>query len=534
MPRKTSKTSSTTPGRNPSSKSAAQSARTGKRAAKTKAQPAAEVEATPEEAESEPIVPVETHGGLFREETDSLGTVRVPFNVYYGAQTQRAVENFTVSGRLPHRGLVRAYVAVKKACAMANQSLGKLDDRRGEVICRACDEVLGRDELIDQWVVDVFQAGAGTSMNMNTNEVLANRALELMGKQRGQYALLSPNDHVNMSQSTNDTFPTAMHVAALLVWKDLAKALNHLARVLRTKARLFDSVLKSARTHLQDAVPIRLGQEFAAYGEAVQEAHERIDRATHGLLTVALGGSAAGTGLNTHEQYASTAVGNLGRIVNLPLAAAKNLPLRMQSMAPVAAVSGALRNLALELIRIANDLRLLASGPRTGLAEINLPAVQPGSSIMPGKVNPSLAECLNMICFQVIGNDTAIAMAVQAGQLELNVMMPGMAVALLDSMEYLKNFLPVFAHKCVEGITVNEDRCRGYFEASVGLATILNQKIGYLKAAEVAKQSVASGKSILEICRQERLLSAEEFRALGQPKASTEPSASLLGRQKKP
>ncbi len=497
-----------------------------------KRKPAAATEAAESQPSEVTECPPATHD-YFREEVDSLGTVKVPFNVYWGVQTQRALENFPVSGRLPHPYLVRAYVAVKKACAMANHSLGKLEEHRNRAICRACDEVLGRGDLVDQWVVDVFQAGAGTSMNMNTNEVLANRALEHIGKQRGQYNMISPNDHVNMSQSTNDTFPTAMHVAALLLWKDLAKGLNQLSRVFKTKARLFDSVLKSARTHLQDAVPIRLGQEFSAYGEAISEARERIDAAAEGLQTVALGGSAAGTGLNTHEQFASTAVANLGRVVNLPLKSTRNLPLRMQSMMPVAAMSGALRNLALELIRIANDLRLLASGPRTGLAEINLPPVQPGSSIMPGKINPSLAECLNMICFQVVGNDTAIAMAVQAGQLELNVMMPGMAVALLDSMEYLKNFLPVFTEKCVEGITVNDKRCLEYFETSVGLATVLNQKIGYLKAAKVAEEALAKGKSIVEICRRKKLLSPEELKALQKPKTTTQPRASLLGKSKK-
>ncbi|NIA21853.1 MAG: aspartate ammonia-lyase [Anaerolineaceae bacterium] len=497
-----------------------------------KRKPAAATEAVESQPTEDAEHPPAAHDH-FREEVDSLGTVKVPFNVYYGAQTQRALENFPVSGRLPHPHLVRAYVAVKKACAMANLSLGKLEERRSRAICRSCDEVLGRGDMVDQWVVDVYQAGAGTSMNMNTNEVLANRALEHMGKQRGQYNIISPNDHVNMSQSTNDTFPTAMHVAALLLWKDLAKALNQLSRVFKTKARLFDSVLKSGRTHLQDAVPIRMGQEFGAYGGAIHEARERIDAAAEGLQVVALGGSAAGTGLNTHEQFASTAVANLGRVVNLPLKSTRNLPLRMQSMMPVAAMSSALRNLALELIRICNDLRLLASGPRTGLAEINLPAVQPGSSIMPGKVNPSLVECLTMICFQVVGNDTAIAMAVQAGQLELNVMMPGMAVALLDSMEYLKNFLPVVTEKCVEGITVNDQRCLAYFETSIGLATVLNQKIGYLEAAKVTKETLAKGKSVLEICRRRKLLSPEELKALRKPKTSTVPRATLIGKPKK-
>ncbi len=461
--------------------------------------------------------------GPFRTEKDSLGSVKVPAGAYYGAQTQRAVENFPVSGRRPHRELVLAYVAVKKACAITNQSFDKLDERRSQAICQACDEVLGQGALLDQWVVDPYQAGAGTSMNMNTNEVLANRALELMEKPRGRYDILSPNDHVNMSQSTNDTFPTAMHAAILLSWQALRKALDQLARDFAAKGRIFDTVLKSGRTHLQDAVPIRLGQEFGAYGSALASARARLDGAAEGLEEVALGGSAVGTGLNTHERFASTAVGHLGRVINLPLRAASDLRERMQSMLPVAAISSGLRNLALELIRIANDLRLLSSGPRTGLAEIQIPAVQPGSSIMPGKINPSLAECLNMICFQVIGNDTAVAMAVQAGQLELNVMMPGMAVAVLDSTSYLANFLPVFGERCVGGITVDDSRCRVHFENSLGLATVLNQRIGYLKAAEVAKQALEEGSSIVDVIRRDKLMTPTELKSLLSRKRLTEP-----------
>ena len=470
----------------------------------------------------EPVTQVKA-GLTYRVERDSMGEVNVPVGAYYGAQTQRAVENFPVSGRKTHPAMIRAYVAIKRACAMSNESLGKLDQRRGRAICQACDEVLGRNQFLDQWVVDIYQAGAGTSMNMNTNEVLANRALEHMNKRRGQYDLLSPNDHVNMSQSTNDTFPTAMHVAALLVWRELRLVLEQLVRDLSAKGRIFNTVIKSGRTHLQDAVPIRLGQEFSAYAAAVQDAWKAIDHAADGLCEVALGGSAAGTGLNTHERWSATVVPQLGKLLDLPLRPARDLRQRMQSMLPVTGMSSALRNLALELIRIANDLRLMASGPRTGLAEIELPPVQPGSSIMPGKVNPSLAECLNMICFQVVGNDTAVAMAAQAGQLELNVMMPGMVVSLLDSMVYLKNFLPVFCQKCLAGITVNVDRCEAYFESSVGLATLLNQKIGYLKAAEVAKRAVAENRSALEIIREEDLISAKELKVLLERKTITEP-----------
>ena len=446
--------------------------------------------ATPAAADIASAVSTRPSPGAMRTESDSMGQVQVPAEAYYGVQTVRATENFQVSGRRPHLEMVRAYVAIKKACAVTNRELGKLDEHRERAICQAADEVLSRNQWLDQWVVDVFQAGAGTSMNMNTNEVLANRALEMMGRRRGEHDALSPNDHVNMSQSTNDTFPTAMHIAVLLVYDGLRQALDDMIRTLNTKSRLFDRIMKSGRTHLQDAVPIRLGQEFAAYRGAIEESRNHLDYAAKGLREVALGGSAVGTGINTHEHFSKIAIGHLGRIVNLPLTPAKDLRLRMQSMQPIAAMSAAMRNLALELTRLANDLRLLSSGPRTGLAEILLPAVQPGSSIMPGKINPSMVECLNMICFQVIGNDTAVALGVQAGQLELNVMMPGMAVALLDSMTYLRQFLPTFSSRCLAGITVDEERCRWYLENSVGLATILNQKIGYLKAAEVAKKEI--------------------------------------------
>ena len=484
--------------------------------------------APPVEPPADVAAPAATH----RVETDSLGAVRVPAGAYYGAQTQRAVENFPVSGRRSHPAMITAYVAIKKACAMANHTVDKLDNRRSRTIVQACDDVLNRGLLMDQWVVDIYQAGAGTSMNMNTNEVLANRALELMGKQRGQYEMVSPNDHVNMSQSTNDTFPTAMHIATLLVWKDLRKVLDQLARDLSAKARIFDSVIKSGRTHLQDAVPVRLGQEFAAYAAAVRQAVAHILSAAEGLYEVALGGSATGTGLNTHERFASIAVTVLGKLVNLPLRPAADMRQRMQSMFPMAAMSAALRNLALELTRIANDLRLLSSGPRTGFGEIELPPVQPGSSIMPGKVNPSLAECLSMICFQIVGNDVAVAMAVQAGQLELNVMMPGMIVPVLDSLQYLANFIPVFCEKCLAGIVVNEQQCHTYFESSSGLAAILNEKIGYLKAAEVAKKALAKECSVLDVIREEKLIGPKELKRLLNPKAITEPAAAG-GRRKK-
>ena len=463
-------------------------------------------------------------GSEFRTEKDTLGDVQVPAGAYWGAQTQRAIENFPVSGLRAHPTMVRAYVAVKLAAARTNQELGKLDALSAEMIENACLEVLDEGKLLDQWVVDVFQAGAGTSFNMNTNEVLANRANEILGAPLGTYSLVHPNDHVNMSQSTNDTFPTAMQVAALLLGADLEKALAGLADALAEKGRHFDNVIKSGRTHLQDAVPVRLGQEFTAYALAIRRAATALGQALDACKELPLGGSAAGTGLNTHPEYAPKVVAHLAEITGLDLRPAEDLRLAMQSMAPMAGVSAALRNLALELMRIANDLRLLASGPRTGLAEIQLPAVQPGSSIMPGKVNPSMAECLNMIAMQTIGNDTATALAVQAGQLELNVFMPVIAHNVLGSMSILKNFLPVFTERSVRGILAIGDRCQQYFESSVGLATLLNQYIGYAKAAEVAKESVTTGKTLRELILEKGLMTAEQLEAALDPKRVTEPN----------
>jgi len=458
----------------------------------------------------------------FRTEKDTLGEVKLPAGAYWGAQTQRAVENFPVSGLRAHPALVRALVSVKLAAARANRDLGKLDARRAGAIEKACIEVLEDGRLLDQWVVDVFQAGAGTSFNMNSNETIANRANEILGAPLGSYKEVHPNDHVNMSQSTNDTFPTAMQVACVVLGTELLAALDALAEALEEKGHALDGVVKSGRTHLQDAVPVRLGQEFAAYAAAIRRAVEDLDRALEACEELPLGGSAVGTGLNTHPDYAAAAARHLAQISGLDLAPAENLVHAMQSMAPVAGVSAALRNLALELMRIANDLRLLSSGPRTGLAEIRLPAVQPGSSIMPGKVNPVMAECLGMVAMQVVGNDTAVALAVQAGQLELNVFMPVMAHNVLGSLEILKNFLPVFTEKCIRGLSADEARCRAYFESSVGLATILNSSLGYAKAAEVAKEAAATGKTLRELILEKKLMTEEDLVRALDPKRVTE------------
>ena len=373
-------------------------------------------------------------------------------------------------------------------------------------------------------MVDVYQAGAGTSHNMNTNEVIANRALELMGKKKGDYKEVSPNDHVNMSQSTNDVFPTAMRVAGIAAFTELSGEMRGLADSLHEKAREFDGILKSARTHLQDAVPIRLGQEFSGYAVAVEKGIERLAGAIRELEELGIGGSAAGTGINTHKDYAPLTVKHIKEITGFDVRLSPNLFYSMQSQGAVLMASGALRYIASDLIRIANDLRLLSSGPMTGLSEITLPAVQPGSSIMPGKVNPVMAEMLDMVCFQVIGNDRTIEMAAQAGQLELNVMMPVMAHNLLMSAEILKNAVKVFREKCVSGIAVNKARCQEYIDKSLGIATALNQYIGYLKAAEVAKEALKTGKSVAEITREKGYLSEEEFKKVFDPMRLTEPN----------
>jgi aspartate ammonia-lyase len=452
-----------------------------------------------------------------RIETDTLGEVHVPDDALYGAQTQRAVENYPVSGLRAHPLFIRAFILLKKAGAMANRDLGALEPELADAIITACDRILRDDSLRAQFVVDVFQAGAGTSFNMNCNEVVANLANVSLGRALGEYKPVHPNDHVNMSQSTNDVFPTALRIAALFLLHDLSVTLDPLAAALAAKGNEFADVIKSGRTHLQDAVPVTLGQEFAAYAAAVRRARRLLCDAGDELRPLGVGGTATGTGINTPRGYRHAVLAHLRTLTGLELTAAGDLREAMQSQLPVAAVSGALRNLALELTRITNDLRLLASGPHTGLAEIVLPSVQPGSSIMPGKVNPSLLECLNQICFHVIGADTAVALAVQAGQLELNVMMPLMAFEILFSMEILRNFLPTFTAKCIRGIEADRERCEAYYISSPSLATALNPLIGYARAAAIAKESAKSGTPIPQLLREKKLLSEEEIARIFTP-----------------
>ena len=386
-----------------------------------------------------------------RKEKDSLGFVEVPARAYYGAQTVRAVQNYPISWMRAHPLLIRAIGMVKRAAAETNKKLGLVDAHRADAISKAAQEVID-GKWDEEFLVDVFQAGAGVSFHMNANEVIANRANQLLGGALGEYAHVHPNDHVNYGQSTNDVFPTAMRLGTLLALEDLYPVLDSLARAFEAKAKGFDSILKSGRTHLQDAVPIRLGQEFAAYAVAIRKARANIAQQAEGLRELGLGGSAVGTGINTHPQYRVRAIANLAKLSGQKLAPARDMRWAMQSNACMADVSAALRGLALEIIRISNDLRLLASGPNTGLAEIILPSLQPGSSIMPGKINPVMAELAAMVSFQVIGNDTAVAYAVQAGQLELNVMMPTMAYNVLQSITILANMLsPPLVTTCSPG-----------------------------------------------------------------------------------
>jgi aspartate ammonia-lyase len=463
---------------------------------------------------------------LTRTEKDTLGSKEIPAGVYYGIQTARAVENYPISGMHAHPTFIQALGMIKQAAAEANQELGLVDEKRARAIVQAAKEVQ-QGKWDPEFVVDVFQAGAGVSLHMNGNEVIANRAAEILGGALGDYSVVHPNDHVNYGQSTNDVIPTAMRVSSLLELEKLYPVLDGLAGALDAKGKEFWNILKSGRTHMQDAVPMRLGQEFAAYAGAIRRAKDAIRQGSEMLRELGLGGSAVGTGINTHPDYRAKAVSNLARISGQKLKPVDDMRYAMNSNLGMAAVSSALRNLALEVIRISNDLRLLSSGPNTGFGEINLPALQPGSSIMPGKINPVMPELAAMVSFQVVGNDVAVAMAVQAGQLELNVMMPTMAYSVLQSITILTNMLRQFTERCVKGITANEKKNTFYAQSTVSLATALNPYIGYAKAAEIAKESVATGRSIIEIAREKKLLSEKEIAEILDPKRMTEPQRPL-------
>ena len=445
-----------------------------------------------------------------RKERDPLGELDVPTEALYGVQTLRAVQNFPISGLKPLAAFVDAVIWIKKAAALTHRETGRLDARLADAIVRAADEVLGGRHR-DQFVVDVYQAGAGTSHNMNCNEVLANRANELLGGARGEYKPVHPNDHVNMAQSTNDVIPTAIRLAALARLTPLLAALEALAAAFEVKGREFDGIVKSGRTHLQDATPIRLGQEFTAYAHTIRRNRARLERAADDLRDLGIGGTAVGTGLNAEPRYPELMIKHLTAMTGCALRVGSDRVQLMQSMGDAAAVSAALRTCAVDLNKIASDLRLLASGPRTGFAEVALPAVQPGSSIMPGKVNPSIAEMVNQVCYQVMGNDQTVALAAEAGQLELNVMMPVIAHNLVFAIEILTSAARVLAGRCVAGITADAAMCAHWLEQSPALVTALAPKIGYTEAAKLAKESLAQGVTVRQLVEQKGLLKGKEL-----------------------
>ncbi len=445
-----------------------------------------------------------------RIEKDSLGEIQIPYDAYYGVQTQRAVLNFPISGWKAHPVVVDAFVYIKKAAAITNSSLGLLNKKTAGAIIKAADEVL-KGKHREHFVVDVYQAGAGTSHNMNTNEVLANRGIEILGGKKGDYKLINPNDDVNMAQSTNDTFPTAMRIASLIMVKRLLPVIDHFRKTLEKKAKQFSKVIKSGRTHLQDAAPITLGQEFEGYAEIVSKHYDLISAAQKHLAELGIGGTAVGTGLNTHVKYRTLMAKNLSIVTGLNLKPAKSYFEAMQSMQPFMEISSAINNFAIDMTKITNDLRLLASGPTTGFAEIIMPAVQPGSSIMPGKVNPSMAEMMNQVLFQVMGNNHTVMMCSQAGQLELNVMMPVMIFNIVWMIEILKNALKAFDDKCVSGLIADEKKCRDYAEKSISIVTALNPIIGYSRAAEIAKEAMKTHRSIMDVIRSRNIMPEKEL-----------------------
>ena len=456
-----------------------------------------------------------------RIEKDPLGEKSVPADALYGIQTLRAVENFPISGLRPLPIFVDAVVWIKRSAALVHRQTGRLAPELADAIVAASDEVLAGQHR-DQFVVDVYQAGAGTSHNMNCNEVLANRANELLGHPRGGYAPVHPNDHVNMAQSTNDVIPTAMRLAALALLPAMLRVLHDMAEALLAKGQEFDHVIKSGRTHLQDATPIRLGQEFTAYGHTVARHRAKLMEAAEWLRVMNIGGTAVGTGLNAEPEYPVRMVEQLREVTGLDLKVSQDRIQLMQSMGDIATFSGALRAYTIDLNKMANDIRLLASGPRTGLAEILLPAVQPGSSIMPGKVNPSIAEMVNQVCYQALGCDTTVAMAADAGQLQLNVMMPVITHNVGFMMMILTNATRQFDVECIRGIAADEAQCRYWLERSPALVTALAPKIGYAESARIAKEAIATGLTVRQLVTERKILEGRELEEILNLRAMTE------------
>lgn len=461
----------------------------------------------------------------FRVEKDSIGTKDVPENVYYGVQSLRAAENFHITGLNMHPEIINSLAYIKKAAAITNCEAGLLDKRRTQAIVQACDEIL-EGKFREDFIVDPIQGGAGTSLNMNANEVIANRAIEILGGKKGDYSVVNPNDHVNCGQSTNDVIPTAGKMTSLRLLKKLKKQLLRLHSALEQKADEFDSVIKMGRTQLQDAVPIRLGQEFKAYSVAILRDLNRMDKAMDEMRTLNMGGTAVGTGLNADESYLRRIVPNLSEISGMDLVQAYDLIDATQNLDSFVAVSGAVKACAVTLSKIANDLRLMSSGPRAGFGEINLPAKQNGSSIMPGKVNPVIPEVVNQVAFNVIGNDMTITMAAEAGQLELNAFEPIIFYCLFQSIDTLAYAVETFVDNCVVGITANEERCRYLVENSVGIITAICPHVGYQKAADIAKRAMKSGDSVRELILKENLLTEAELDEILNPVQMTEPGIS--------
>lgn len=457
----------------------------------------------------------------FRVERDTLGEIRVPAHALWGPRTERAREAFRISGLKPYPAFVRAAVFIKKAAAFANHEAGRLSTERHDAIVAACDEILAGQHL-EHFVIDPFQPGAGVSHHMNVNEVIANRANETLGHPRGSYAALTPEDHVNMAQSTNDVIPTSIRLAGLDMSRPLAAELEELADAFAAKASEFASIVKPGRTHLQDAVPMTLGQEFGGYAAVVRDRARALRQARKASCVLGIGGTAAGTGLNADPEFRFRVVRYLREWTGEDLVPAEDLFAAMQSLAPAVDLSSAVRSAAIELSKISNDLRLLVSGPRTGFGEIDLPVIQPGSSIMPGKVNPVMPEMLNQVCFQVIGNDEALAWAAQAGQLELNVMMPEIAFALCFSLDILTNAVRTFRDRCVAGITADAERSAWWIDQSPPLlVTALSPHIGYKKAAELAKEALRRNKSLLEVALERKVMPEADLRRVLDPLSMT-------------
>ena len=461
----------------------------------------------------------------FRVEKDSIGTKDVPENVYYGVQSLRAAENFHITGLNMHPEIINSLAYIKKAAAITNCEAGLLDKRRTQAIVQACDEIL-EGKFREDFIVDPIQGGAGTSLNMNANEVIANRAIEILGGKKGDYSVVNPNDHVNCGQSTNDVIPTAGKMTSLRLLKKLKKQLLRLHSALEQKADEFDSVIKMGRTQLQDAVPIRLGQEFKAYSVAILRDLNRMDKAMDEMRTLNMGGTAVGTGLNADESYLRRIVPNLSKISGMDLVQAYDLIDATQNLDSFVAVSGAVKACAVTLSKIANDLRLMSSGPRAGFGEINLPAKQNGSSIMPGKVNPVIPEVVNQVAFNAIGNDMTITMAAEAGQLELNAFEPIIFYCLFQSIDTIAYAVNTFVDNCVIGITANETRCRYFVENSVGIITAICPYVGYQKAAEIAKEAIKTGESVRKLIIEKGLLAKEQMDEIMDPVQMTEPGIS--------